>query len=212
MREVPDIIYFDCPDCREITGHDVLKGKIGKASMEATLRCQECSRVFTTTLNLPKIIPAKIIVSEGPDSEITSIDLESDDLLMVGDEFFLDDGRRVKITALELSDGRRPNKSQATEIATIWAIFFDVINIKVSINDVQKTYARYLESEPDDEFYVGQTLGFGDIDCLIHSIKVKDRMIRRGSAEARDIVRIYGKLRKRSYPVLDLEEDDVEDI
>lgn len=209
MKEIPEIIYFDCPDCDDVTPHDVLKGKMGKTSLEATIRCQGCNRVFTTIVNIPKIIPTKVIVSEGPDSEITSIDLESDDLLMVGDEFFLDDGRRVKITALELHDGRRPKKAQATEIETIWVIFFDIINIKVSINDVQKTYARYLEAEPDDEFYVGQTLGFGDIDCLVHSIKIKDRMIRRGSAEARNIVRIYGKLRKRSYPVLEIEEDDV---
>lgn len=211
MREVPDVIYFECPDCDDIMAHDVLRGKMGKASMEATIRCQECKRISTTIINVPKIIPAKVILSNGPESETTSMEIESDDLLVVGDEFFLDDGRRVKITALELSGGRRPSKVQATEGLTIWAMLFDTVNIKVSINDVQRTYARFLEAEPDDEFYVGQTLGFGDIDCLIHSIKIKERMIRRGSAEARNIVRIYGKLRKRSFPVIEFE-DDVEDI
>lgn len=212
MREVPEVIYFDCPDCDEVTAHEVLKGKLGKSSLEATIRCEECRRTFTTIVNLPKILTAKVVVSDGPTSEATSIELESDDLIVLGDEFFLDDGRRVKITGVDVADGRKVKKAQATEVTTIWVVLFDILNIKVSINDVQNTYARYIEAEPNDEFYVGQTLSFGDMDCLIHSIKVKERMIRRGSAEARDIVRIYGKMRKKSYPVLDLEEDDVEDI
>lgn len=210
MREVPEEVYSDCPDCGDVTPHEVLRGKAGKATMEATLRCRECGRVLTTTLGIPRIVPAKVIVSEGPSSRTTSVDLESDDLLMVGDEFPLDDGRRVKITSLELKDGRRPAKAQATDISVIWAVSFDTVSIKVSVNDVQRTHARSLEAGPDDEFHVGQTIGLGDMDCLVHSIKVKDRMIRRGSAEARNIVRIYGKLRRRSFPVL--EDDEVEDV
>ena len=208
MREVPDVIYLECQDCDDITAHDVLKGKTGKASLEATLRCQECNRTFTTTVALPKIIPTKVVVSDGPSSEVTSMELESDDLIVMGDEFFLDDGRRVKVTGIDVTDGRKVKKAQATEVTTVWGVLFDTINLKVSINDVQKTYARYIEAEPDDEFSVGQTLRFGDVDCLIHSIKIKERMLRRGSAEARNIVRIYGKLRKKTYDILDSEEDE----
>jgi len=210
MREIPEIVYFNCPECDDITVHDVLKGKMGKATLDATLKCQDCGRVFSTVVEIPRVITTKIVVSEGRNSEPTTIDLESDDLLVVGDEFLLDDGRRVRINALELNDGRRVKKAQAPDISTIWSILFDVLNVKVSINDVQKTYARYVRSEPDDEFYVGQTLSFRDMDCLIHSIKIKERMIRRGTAEARDIVRIYGKLRKKSYPVLEFDSDEFE--
>jgi len=211
MRELPDAIFMECMECGEVTEHEILKGKAGRSRLEATLRCSECKHVVTTTVPIPRIIPAKVVISEGSRSETSSIDLESDDLLAAGDEFFLDDGRRVRITALESKDGRRPEKAQATDVSVIWAILFDIVNIKVSINDVHKTYARYTEAEPDDEFIVGQMLSFGDMDCLVHSIKTKERLLRRGSAEARDIVRIYGKLRKRSYPVLE-SEDDAEDI
>ena len=208
--DLPDQVYSECPECDDVTPHDVLKGRIGR-SFEATLRCQECGRIFQTTIRLPKIVTAKVIVSDGPTSQSTTAELEDDDIVVLGDEFFLDDGRRVKITGLELADGAKVKKAPATKISTIWVILFDEINIKVSINDVQRTHARYIKADPEDEFYVGQTLSFGDMDCLVHSIKKKDRLIRRGSAEARDIVRIYGKFRKRSFPVLDLE-DDVQDI
>ena len=208
MRETPEIVYFECPDCNDTTVHDVLKGKMGKVTLDATLKCQDCGRVCSATIEIPRELTVKIVVSEGRNSETATLDLESDDLLVVGDEFLLDDGRRVRINALELNDGRRVKKAQAPDISTIWSILFDVLNVKVSINDVQKTHARYVRSEPDDEFYVGQTLSFRDMDCLIHSIKIKERMIRRGTAEARDIVRIYGKLRKKSYPVLEFDSDE----
>ena len=208
--EVPDQIYFDCRDCGDITQHDVLKGRIGR-SLEATLRCQECKRVFTTTIKLPQPVTVKAIVSDGPISETTTVELESDDLVVLGDEFLLGDGRRAKVTGVELADGAEIKKAQATRIAVLWVMLFDEINIKVSVNDVQRTYSKYIKAEPEDEFFVGQVLSFGDMDCLVHSIKVKERMIRRGSAEARDIVRIYGKFKKRSFPVLDLE-DDPEDV
>ena len=32
--------------------------------------------------------------------------------------------------------------------------------------------------------------------------------MKRGAAEARDITRVYGKIRKKRYEVLDLDEDD----
>ena len=210
MREVPDVIYIECTECDDITAHDVLKGKMGKASLEGTLRCQECNKTFTTTIELPKVIPMKIIVSSGRTSESTVIDLESDDLIVMDDEFFLDDGRRVKVTGIDVADGRKVKKAQATEVTTIWGVLFDTINLKISMNDVHKTYARYVEAEPDDEYTVGDTLHFDDVDCLIHSIKIKERMLRRGTAEARNIVRIYGKLRRKTYDVLDMEEDTEE--
>ena len=206
MDEVPEIVYLECPDCEDVTAHDVLKGKLGKSSLDATLRCEECNRVSTRVIELPKIIKVKIVVSEGRTSEASEMELESDDLLTVGDEFLLDDGRRARINALELTDGRRVDKAQAPSISTIWTILFDVLNLKVSINDVQKTHAKYIEADPDDEFYVGQTLSFSEMDCVIHSIKIKERLMRRGSTEARNIIRIYGKLKKKSYPVLETEE------
>jgi len=208
--DVPDQIYFDCRDCGDITPHDVLKGRIGK-SLEATLRCQECKRVFTTTIKIPQPVTVKAIISDGPVSGTSSVELESDDLVVLGDEFLLEDGRRAKVTGIELADGAKTKKAQAPKISTLWVILFDEINIKVSVNDVQRTYSKYIKAEPEDEFFIGQVLSFGDMDCIVHSIKVKERMVRRGSVEARDIVRIYGKFRKRSFPVLDLQ-DDAEDI
>jgi uncharacterized Zn finger protein len=205
MSDTPDEIYFECPDCDDVTTHDVLKGRMGKSSMDATIRCQDCDLIRTTTVQFPKQIEVKIVISDGARSESKTMTVEDDDLLKVGDEFHMDDGHQVKITGLELKQGRRADKARATEITTIWAIQFDILDVKISINDDRKTYSKSVRSVPDDEFVIGDILSFNDMDCLIHSIKVHGRMVRRGSVEARDIVRVYGKYRRRTYKVLDLE-------
>jgi len=206
MKDVPDEIYFECPDCDDITTHDVLKGRMGKNSLDATIKCQDCSLIRTTTIQFPKDIEVKVVISDGAESVSTSMILEDDDLLKVGDEFHMDDGLLVKISAIELPQGKRVKIARATEIKAVWAISFDTIDVKVSINDDRKTYSKTVPSSPDDEFTVGTILSFDDMDCMVHSIKIEGRMLRRGSAEARNIIRIYGKFRKRSYTVLDLDE------
>ena len=205
-KEAPDEIYFECPDCEDITTHEVLKGKMGKNSMDATIKCTECGLIRTMTVHFPKEMDVKVIVSDGSESVSTTMTLEDDDLLKVGDEFNMDAGNLVKISALELKSGKRVKTARATEISVVWAVEFDVIDVKVSINDGRKTYSKTVPSSPDEEFTVGNILSFDDMDCEIHSIKIQGRMVRRGSAEARKITRIYGKYRKRSYAVLDLED------
>ncbi|MDR0198856.1 MAG: hypothetical protein LBI08_03845 [Methanomassiliicoccaceae archaeon] len=208
MKEVPGEIYFECPDCDDVTIHGVLSGKMGKSSLDATIKCQDCGLTRTTTVRFPKKVEVNMIVSDGAYSLTTKLLLEDDDLLKIGDEFHADDGGLVKISGLELPRGRRVKTARATEITTVWAIKFDVIDIKVSINDDRRTYSKTVPSSPDDEFTIGDVLSFDDMDCLVHSIKIKDRMVRRGTVEARDITRIYGKFRKRSYAVLDLGDEN----
>ena len=207
MKEVPDEVYFECPDCDDTTVHEVLKGRMGKNSMDATIKCEDCGLIRTTSINFPKEIEVKMIISDGAESISTTLKLEDDDLLKVGDEFNTDDGNLVRISGLELAQSKRVKSARATEIKTIWAIEFDVIDVKVSINDDRKTYSRTVPSSPDDEFVIGSIISFEDMDCLVHSIKVPGKMIRRGSAEARNITRVYGKYRRRTYEVLDLEEN-----
>ncbi len=193
-----DVLYAECPDCGEVTLHEVLKAKAGKATLEATIRCQECQRVHAETIRQAETLLVPVIVSDGDESIRMSTDLESDDLLVVDDEFFVDDVY-VRITALELKGGRRVKKAAATDIAVIWAKRFDRLKIKVSINNVHKTLARSVEAAPEEEFAIGDILNFGKDDVVIHAIKARRRMVRHGAVEARDIVRIYCKIMRKTY-------------
>ncbi|MDR1690908.1 MAG: hypothetical protein LBR42_03560, partial [Candidatus Methanoplasma sp.] len=103
---------------------------------------------------------------------------------------------------------KKGKKFQADRIKALWVKQFDVLSVKVSVNDGHKTYSVRTDADPDDEFTIGMILSFEDFDALIHAIKTKERLLKKGTAEAREITRIYGKIRKKRYEVLDLEEDD----
>jgi len=207
-REMPETIYFDCPDCDEETEHKILKGRMGKASIEGTFQCIVCGRVSSETIKIPELIEVPVVFSDGDVSETTRTTIESNDIIQEEDEFFLDDGRRVCVTHIDTLDGKLKKKTIATNVRKLWVKQFDILSIKVSVNDDDHTYSLRVEAEPDDEFVVGTQLSFEDFDCLIHAIKTKHSLVKKGVAEARDITRIYGKIRKKRYDILELEEDD----
>jgi uncharacterized Zn finger protein len=137
--------------------------------------------------------------------------LREDEIVAVGDEFDLDDGRHVQITYIELPDGSRKKKVPATEVKALWVKAFGVLMVKVSVNDYKKTYPMLCEAEPDDEFTVGMFMHFDLWDCVIHAIKTKDRLLRKGTAEARDIVRIYAKIRHRDGTTAPMDDSEFDD-
>ncbi len=207
-REMPETIYYDCPDCGEETEHEILKGRMGKASIEGTFRCTVCGKVSSETIKIPELIEVPVVFSDGDVSETTRTTIESNDIILVDDEFFLDDGRRVRVTHVDPIDGKVRKKNLATNVRKLWVKQFDVLTIKVSVNDGSRTYSLRVEAEPDDEFVVGTLLSFEDFDCFIHAIKTEHSLVKAGAAEARDITRIYGKYRKKRYEVLDFDDDD----
>lgn len=210
LREMPEFIYYQCPICDDVTDHMILKGRMGKDNITGTFRCEECGRVFSESIKIPRQFMVKVMFSDGDITETTETQMESDEIVMVGDEFYLDDGRRVVVTYMDVENGSRVKKCQADKIMKLWVKQFDVLNVKVSVNDNRKTYSLRVEADPDDEFSVGMILSFEEFDCVVHAIKTKTRLVRRGSAEAREITRIYGKIRRKTYDVLDFEDEDFE--
>ena len=104
--------------------------------------------------------------------------------------------------------GERGHRSRTS----IWPQQFDVLNVKVTVNDNRKSYSRRIEAEPDDEFVIGHVLTLPDMECYIHAIKARDRLHSKGSVEAREVVRIYGKMKRRVVPIIEFEDEDEEDI
>ena len=211
MSEMPDTIYNECPDCGDVTEHKILKAKMGNFNVNGTFQCKECGRVFSGVIRLPKEFEVKVLLSDGDLTETTQTLLREDEIVAVGDEFDLDDGRHVQITYIELPDGSRKKKVPATEVKALWVKAFGVLMVKVSVNDYKKTYPMLCEAEPDDEFTVGMFMHFDLWDCVIHAIKTKDRLLRKGTAEARDIVRIYAKIRHRDGTTAPMDDSEFDD-
>lgn len=202
-EELPEAIFFECAKCREFTEHEILKGRFGKASVSGTFKCTECKTVTSTTIRLPEDIRVRVVFSDGDVTTVTETVLKSNEVVEKGDEFFLDSGERVRVTLIDEESGRNPRRAQATRIKCLWVKQFGILNVKISVNDNHRTLSMVVEAEPDDDFTIGMIIPFEDFDCLVHAIKTKDRLVRNGSAEARNITRVYGKIRKKQYEVMD---------
>ncbi|MDR3075420.1 MAG: hypothetical protein LBU30_05230, partial [Candidatus Methanoplasma sp.] len=87
-REMPEYLYIGCPECKDITEHDVLKGRAGKDNITGTFRCGECGRVFSDTIRIPEKLRVKVLFSDGDVTETTETELESNEVLAVGDAEF----------------------------------------------------------------------------------------------------------------------------
>ncbi|MCK4300406.1 MAG: hypothetical protein KAX80_12770, partial [Planctomycetes bacterium] len=134
----------------------------------------------------------KVVVSDGDRSRKIFVEIESDEVLMVGDELLVD-GVPVQIRGIEVVTDKRVNSAKVTEIGTLWTVKFDKVVVKFSVNMGRRTKAGSQIAAPDEEFTVGEMVEVAGIEAVIHRIKTWDKVLQYGSAEARDIRRIYGR-------------------
>jgi uncharacterized Zn finger protein len=131
-------------------------------------------------------------VSEGEASRTTRIEVPSTDKLRVGDEVFGEE-HRLLVTAIERHDGRRVRSAPAPDVKTLWCKVFDTVDVRIAINRGERTIPFEMKVPPEEEFFVGDQLMVRGLPVVIHSIKTTEGTRVRGSAVARDIVRVYAK-------------------
>jgi uncharacterized Zn finger protein len=136
-------------------------------------------------------IEVQVIISEGNRSEKVTLELPPDTRIDLKDEIEVD-GTVVQVTSIE-KDGKRLSRAKAGDIGTLWTKRFDQIPVKVSIFKGRRTSPETLIATPGEEFSIGDILEIKGRMAAIESIKIEGRTIRKGSAEARDIVRIYAR-------------------
>jgi uncharacterized Zn finger protein len=192
--ELPSALYIECPSCGDETLHRVIKGSIGEKKglvVDALVKCSKCGLKHPSTIRAETFITIPVIVSEMDFSQKNELELTGQETINVGDEYQLDRGM-IKITAIETKKGR-VKSSIAKDVTTLWAKKFDRLKLKVSINKGSKTLTRIIWAVPDEEFFVGDVMRIKGLNFAIHRIKTKNKNLKKGSAEARDIIRLYGK-------------------
>ena len=190
MEQIPQSIHAECPECDDETLHKTLKGRMkGKKKLEMLLKCTVCGKVHDEVLEAVSQVPVRMIISRGDKSEKISTTFQADWELSVGDEFMYED-ERLQVSGIEV-DGRRVENANITQVQTLWTINFDMAKVKVSINRDGKTKSIEIEVDPEEEFEVDSVIEVDGMKVKVHSIKLNNRSIRRGTAAARDIKRVY---------------------
>lgn len=172
----------------------MIKGKIrGKkvVVLEGLFKCSKCGNKHIGDLKSEKVKTIPVIVSEEARSQKNEIELPSENLIEIGNEFELGRGT-IKITAIEIESGR-VDKSKVADIRTLWAKKFDKLKLKISVNKGSKTLTRTLWAVPEEEFFIGDVMRIKGLNLTIHAIKTKSGKVRKGSVQAKDIVRLYAK-------------------
>jgi uncharacterized Zn finger protein len=197
----PWTIYCECETCGETTLHEVLKGEEveGREAvvLDGVFKCKTCGTTQPRRIREEKPIALQVVLSEGEGSRRSTVVVDPDEKLAVGDEMFVGKDRIV-VTALE-SKGTRVDAIEARQKPLIWSKVFNRVRVKVSINRGHSTAAETIDAAPDEEFQVGEILTIKRTKAVIHTIKTPAGTVRQGSAAARMISRIYAREMRETY-------------
>lgn len=196
-RDIPSAVTTLCPQCREPTLHTVLQGKAGgkakgNQTLDATVQCTQCETVHHAIVRESADVALPVVLSEGPKSRRTTITLPGDDALRLNESMIID-GADAKLTGIETKDAKRVEAALVREVKTLWMKRFDEVVVGIAINLDKKTIAKEMTVQPTHEFTVGEEMVFGRLRVTVHAIKTEGRLIKRGTAEASDIKRIFAK-------------------
>lgn len=185
-----------CPACGS-NSIEVLKSKKESSKTQEIekliLKCKECQEVFRETLTHDKPVNYRIIISENESSRKDFIQIYPDDILSTGEILTLGD-EAVEITSLENKRGARVDKSEASDLVTIWATSLDApARIGISIDYHGRVASYKVDVEKDMVIYTGDVIKLDNIFLKVNSIKTEEKKIRKGSAVASFIRRVYAR-------------------
>jgi uncharacterized Zn finger protein len=199
LMTVPASVLVECPQCKSETLHEVLAGRLGGRSvsvLDSTVKCRDCGHVHHVTVKTAKPVEIPVVISWLQESSRGKVLLGPDEVLSVGDEVMCGELPTL-VTSIE-SKGARVKSAKASRIDTVWAKRFDKLKVPFSVNNHGRTFSHFVMAVPDEEFCIGDILELDKKPVVIHSIRNKERTIRRGSALARDIVRVYGAVVRKT--------------
>jgi uncharacterized Zn finger protein len=191
-RDVPSAVTTRCPSCGKETLHTVLHGRTSGATLDATVQCTTCETTHHAIVRQSRDVEVPVVLSAGSTSTRTRLTLPDDEALRLEDPFIVD-GADARLTGIETRDGKRVEAALVREVQTLWMKRFDEVEVGFAINLDKKTITKSLKVEPTREFTVGEEHVFGRLRVTVHAIKTDERLLKRGSAPAGEIRRIFAR-------------------
>lgn len=196
-QEPPSAVTTACPECGEDTLHSVLHGRLGTrgeyTTLDATVQCTECNHTHPTLIRTAKDVTLPAVISDATgQSRKSTVEVPGDEDIRIGDGFIVD-GLNCIVSGIEAKDMRRVEGAAPSEVGTVWFKEWEQLLIGFAINLDKKTITKQVPVAPDHEFSVGEEHLFGRLRVTVHAIKTKEGMLKRGTAEAGEIVRVFAK-------------------
>lgn len=193
-EEAPSALNVMCPGCGELSLHTVLKGRQSRGgaviTVDATVQCEECQRVHHVIHREAAPVDVLVIISKGSVSRKAKVQLALDEDIEVGEAFIVE-GMNCKLSGIDDIQGRRVDAARVADVKTLWMKEFEDMLVKWAINLGHKTITKVVPARPEDAFTVGEERVFGRLRVTVHAIKTEEKLLRRGSADAGEIVRVF---------------------
>lgn len=181
-----DTVLFDCPQCGE-EEQEVVRA----AASGWTLRCAACRHVHAAPAPPgERTVTVPVVLADGATSRPTRIQVPLDGAVAVGDEFEAE-GHRIRVTALERTDGAAATSAAGRDLRSLSAKVYDTLSLRLSLNEGERTRSFRLEVEPERRLEVGELLEVEGLQLRIASLLSDDfRTLRKGSLEAPRVRRV----------------------
>tara|TARA_B100000768_G_C11189700_1_gene336755 strand:+ start:140 stop:907 length:768 start_codon:yes stop_codon:yes gene_type:complete len=179
-----------CDACNEFTGHQLLREKPVGEGRDVLLKCDECGIVSTLEIRPPKLIRVPFILTEGPDSQRITIDVDGDEEFRLGDVFEEDD-KLWTINQILVSGERKAKRSMAGEVMRISALRTDMVRVKMTLTRGEQSDSEALLVEYGKTFTAGHLMDHNGETWRIRAIHTGEGRTMRGTVESQDIKRMY---------------------
>ncbi len=183
-----DIALADCPTCGDAEEHEVLNA----TANSVTLRCLECGHVQAQAPAAARALELQLVISDqGGQAFADSFMVVAGEDVAVGDEFE-HQGRRLLVTGIEAQDGSFPSKAATEAIRVLHAKRFDVVILKLSLNEGEKTRSFEQVVDPDDPIAIGKVRVADGVPMVVKTLKSdQNRTLHKGFLLARNIRRAF---------------------
>jgi uncharacterized Zn finger protein len=187
-EDLRDLVDLDCPHCAGVQEHEVLRA----AASGWTVACTVCGKV--RTLPAPKqerYVAVPVILSEGAASRTAQVQVPLDRAVAVDDEFDLE-GHRIRVTTVEVAEGRRPKSAKGRDVRTLYAVLFDSVTLHYTVNQGEVTRSFQEAVSPESEVHVGTVREVQGVRLAVKTLKSdQNRTLHRGFLLARNVRRVF---------------------
>ena len=179
-----------CENCGELTEHEVLKEKMVGQGRNLLVKCVECSTISTLEIRPPKSIPIPFILTEGPNSQKITIDIDSDEEFRVGDVFEEDD-KLWSINQILIAGDRKAKMALASEVSSISALRTDMVIVKLTMTRGEFSDSQSISVEHGKKFTAGHLMDHAGETWRIRAIHTGEGRTLKGTVESQFIKRMY---------------------
>lgn len=179
-----------CPQCADVTEHDILKKSKKGKGQNILAKCLECGIVHLIELRPPKAVFVNTTFSEGKNSYSGKVEVDNDEIISIGDIFRHEESDWA-VTRIDNEISKPFEKLSASKIYAMWVIRIDKKIIKITMTDGENSSSYSLECSPDKIFSCGTIIEIEGHKWRIRAIHTGKGRTLRGKREAAEIKRMY---------------------